>query len=132
MSSNRAGYEYDLENWQIIRYRGQVKSALRGKRGQKFLLDLIAALDALPQKRLIANEMVSIGGGDVCALGALGRAKGLNVWLIDPEDFEGLSNTFDIAEQLAREVMYENDDMYVTPEQRWENMCHWAVSNLIP
>jgi hypothetical protein len=34
---SRSGYSDDLENWSLIRWRGAVASAIRGRRGQAFL-----------------------------------------------------------------------------------------------
>lgn len=49
---SRSGYCDDGENgWATICWRGAVKSALRGKRGQSFLLELAEAMDAMPTKR---------------------------------------------------------------------------------
>lgn len=47
---SRSGYSNDGEN--IAMWRGQVASAIRGKRGQAFLRELVEALDAMPEKRL--------------------------------------------------------------------------------
>lgn len=69
---SRAGYSDDLDPLDLGRWRAQVLSALRGKRGQAFLRDLIAALDAMPEKRLVSGDLQD-ETGCVCALGALGR-----------------------------------------------------------
>jgi len=126
---SRSGYGYELDNWDLIRWRGQVASAIRGKRGQKLVDDLIAALDTLPAKRLIANELQT-ETGEVCALGAVGCLRGISMTDTDPEDYSGVAATFDIAEQLAREIMYENDECCPgeTPEQRYKRMKRWAMS----
>lgn len=129
----RSGYSYDCEN--MAMWRGQVASAIRGKRGQAFFRDLIAALDALPEKRLISEEIKN-DQGCVCALGALGAKKGLDLETLDPYDYEGLGGSFNIAHQLAQEVMFENDEGNAwgreSPEQRWERMRAWAVKQLRP
>lgn len=62
---SRSGYIDELDQWDLIRYRGQVASAIRGKRGQAFLRDLLAALDAMPEKRLIAGTFER-DDGDMC------------------------------------------------------------------
>lgn len=130
----RSGYTEDLDTLDLGRWRGQVKSAIRGKRGQAFFRDLIAALDALPEKRLISAE-IKDDAGCVCALGALGTKKGLDLDTLDPYDYEGLGGSFNIAHQLAQEVMYENDEGNIwgreSPEQRWERMREWAVKQLL-
>ena len=125
---SRCGYSDDLDNLELGRWRGQVESALRGKRGQRFLRDLIDALDALPQKRLVKNELEE--GGEVCALGALGKARGVALDGLDTYDYEQLGSTFDIAHQLAQETMYVNDDYGSTPEQRWKMVRDWAEEHL--
>jgi hypothetical protein len=43
--------------WSHIRWRGAVASAIRGGRGQAFLREMLAAMDAMPVKRLVANEL---------------------------------------------------------------------------
>lgn len=128
---SRSDYsEYMDDTWQYIMWRGQVASAIRGKRGQQFFRDLISSLDAMPDKRLIRNELRK--DGEVCALGSLGAQRGINLEEIDPEDYDTVASKFNVAHQLAREVMWQNDETYsyCTPEQRWERMRNWAVENL--
>jgi len=137
---SRAGYyEGDgsqEDNWAHIKWRGQVASALRGKRGQKFLHDLIEALDALPVKALIANELEQ--NGNYCAIGAVGLKRGVDMSCLDPKNSAQVANTFDIADQMAREIVYENDENSwnfkeqrdETPEERWQRMRAWAVACL--
>jgi hypothetical protein len=83
---SRSGYndDYDLDPWQGIRWRGAVASAIRGRRGQAFLRELLVALDALPEHKLIANELEKDGA--VCALGAVGKARGLALAGLHPDD----------------------------------------------
>lgn len=118
---SRSGYsdDYDDDPLATGRWRAQVASSIRGKRGQKFLRDLIEALDALPEKELIANELVD-QSGCVCALGALGKRRGVDLETVDTEDYDTLGGIFDIAHQLAQEVMWENDE-YVD-EYKWESV----------
>ena len=59
---SRSGYSEDCDGWALVRWRGAVKSAIRGQRGQAFLRELLAALDAIPDKRLIAEELVDAQG----------------------------------------------------------------------
>src|SRR5688572_11140024 len=125
---SRSGYSDDLDTLDLGRWRGQVTSALRGKRGQKFLADLIAALDALPEKALVLNELETTEG--VCALGAVGRLRGVALGDIDTYDHDELAEKFDIAHQLAQEVMYVNDDSGGSPEERWATVRGWAAQHL--
>lgn len=47
---SRSEYSENLDSWSLIRWRGQVVSAIRGKRGQAFLRELVDALEAMPEK----------------------------------------------------------------------------------
>lgn len=126
---SRSGYSEGCDNdWDWIKYRGRVTSAIRGKRGQRLLLDLVQALDALPEKRLIRDELI-LETGDVCAIGAVGLKRGVVMWNLDPEDPETIAGKFDIADCLVREIEYMNDEGWYrdTPEKRWQRMREWAV-----
>lgn len=109
---SRSGYSDDFDGWASIRWRGAVTSAIKGKRGQAALREILAALDALPDKRLVADSLAT-AEGDYCTLGALGRARGLDMAHIDPEDRQAVAQTFGVAEALAAEIMYLNDDVVV-------------------
>lgn len=110
------------------RWRAQVASAIRGKRGQGFLRELAAAMDAMPEKYLIKGDLVT-EEGDCCALGVVCKARGLDVSDVDPEEHEVVGETLDIAHQLASEIAYENDDDWEkeTDEQRWTRMRAWVA-----
>jgi hypothetical protein len=95
------------DQWALIRWRGAVASAIKGKRGQAFLRELAAAMDAMPEKRLVAEDLQA--DGDFCALGVVGHARGLELQKIDTEDWRQLAREFGISAALAREIMYEND-----------------------
>lgn len=127
---SRSGYVDQQDNWQLIKWRGAVASAARGKRGQQFFADLIAVLDAMPVKELIAEELEK--DGSVCALGALGKAKGIDMSDLDPEESEYVAARFGIAHALACEVMYINDEEAYnpTPSQRWWHVKNWAEKML--
>jgi hypothetical protein len=152
-----------------------VKNSIRGKRGQRFLKEMLAVLDAMPVKRLIAHELATdghesldgyydwdknpepgdigvvycemgaiVGGdelinpstgkpirvGEVCAIGSVGKARGVDMSPLNPEDTEGVAAFFDIADPLAREIFYLNDEYNCqeTPEQRWVRMRAWVAS----
>ena len=108
---SRSGYcdDYgDDDPLALGRYRAQVASAIRGKRGQALLRELLAALDAMPEKQLVAGDLEA--DGQFCALGVVGQARGLNLAAIDTYDVESLGGTFNIADQLAREIMWVNDE----------------------
>lgn len=106
---SRSGYSDECDGWALIRWRGAVTSAIRGARGQAMLRELVQALDALPEKSL-ATDNLETAHGEYCTLGALGRARGMDMTTIDPEDRAAVAEAFGIAEALAAEIMFENDD----------------------
>ena len=158
---SRSGYSDDCDNWALIRWRGAVTRAIRGLRGQAMLRELVQALDALPEKRLASGSLVT-DDGEYCALGALGRARGMDMAPIDPDDREAVAQAFGVAEALAAEVMWENDSGVMDEQRavnfevcgpmrkwenhtqlrwvanqnagriRWEHIRRWAVANLQP
>lgn len=110
-------------------WRGQVASAIRGKRGQAFLKELLLALEAMPEKKLIARELIE--NGQVCALGAAGIAKGIDLSDVAPHDHDLLAKKFNIAHQLVQEIEWENDENGgSSPEMRWERMHGWVKQQL--
>ncbi|PTQ70398.1 hypothetical protein [Pseudomonas sp. GV071] len=140
---SRSGYSDDCENWSLICWRGAVNSALKGKRGQAFLRELAEALDAMPVKRLITEELKA--DGEFCTLGALGNARGLDMSVIDPDDTETVAFKFGIARAMACEIVFENDDSSSVriinddgsigwrrerPEERWVRMRKWVERNI--
>lgn len=144
---SRSGYtdDCDGDNWQHICWRGMVASATRGRRGQAFFKDMLAALDAMPVKRLVANELESpdivpcshwgmFETRSVCAIGAVGQARGIDMKKIDPEDYGRVSSVFNIAEPLAQEIVYINDEWggyRETPEDRFIRMRKWVAAQIV-
>lgn len=128
---SRSGYSDDVENWQLIRWRGQVASAIRGKRGQAFLAEALAALDALPRPELIPNDLATEGA--FCMLGAVGHARQATMAEVDVEDHEAVAALFAIPHAFACEIMWENDEggrSDETSRARWERMRTWLVGHL--
>src|SRR5579859_286438 len=103
---SRSGYyENDCgETWSYIRWGGALKKAIDGKRGQALLTDLLYALDAMPDKKLIAGKFIQTEG-QVCALGALAIARkdALDFSEIERQlengDYETLSEHFNVAQR---------------------------------
>ena len=133
---SRSGYTYDEDELSWI-YRGSVERAIRGKRGQRALVDFVAALDAMPAKELISNSFSTECG--VCALGALAAHRRVDMsdlevqsdeWGPDIVDAETVGDRLDIAPSMAREVMFENDEAPSDPNERWAWMRRWAVSRI--
>ena len=126
---SRSGYSGDINNWDLIRWRGAVASAIRGKRGQAFFKEMLAALDKMESKRLIAEDLVK--DGEVCALGAVGAARGVDMSKIDPQDHETVADTFGIPHALACEIMWINDDWrHEPPEARYIRVRAWLESTI--
>lgn len=129
----RSGYseDWDFSNWDFIRWRGVVASSIRGKRGQAFLRELVEALDAMPEKRLIARELQCPDG--VCTIGSLGARRGIDMEKLDPEDSCSIAAAFGIAEPLVQEIEYMNDEAVweeEAPEARWRRMRAWVAAHI--
>lgn len=124
---SRSGYTEDNDDqWQFIRWRGAVASAVRGIRGQAFLQEMLSAMEALPERKLIAHELEHDGA--VCAIGSVGKVRGVDMTGIDPEDNERVAALFGIPHTLACEIVYMNDEwgpLNEAPEQRYARMQKW-------
>ncbi len=112
----------------------EVSSEVDERNAQKWA-DLFKDPDAANRYRedYVATRPTSFKEGDVCALGALGRVRGLDMTGLDPEQPEGVAAAFDIAEPLAREIVYMNDEgtyPIETPEERWTRMRAWVASQI--
>ena len=128
---SRSGYSDDCSGWDQICWRGAVKSALKGRRGQAFLVELRDALDAMPGKRLIANSLEV--EGEFCTLGVIGVKRGVDMAALDPDDREALGGAFGISPVMASEIVFMNDEacwQKESPEQRWLRMRDWVESNI--
>ncbi len=150
---SRSGYSYD--GWDsdgaAAMWAGWVANAFRSFAGRAFLRELIAALDAMPVKELIAGEIEQ--DGQVCALGAVARRRGLSreALPLDVSDYEAVAEAFALSEYIVREVVDKNDDggghrfeivgpmrpglprygwRDDTPAERWQRMRDWAQGRL--
>lgn len=128
---SRSGYFEVLDdNWLLIRWRGAVASAIRGRRGQKFLRELLASMDALESSRLIAGALTT--SGEVCAIGSVGRSRGMNMDFLS--DNEHVAAAFGISEALVREIAYVNDEgcyRVETPEERFRRVRMWVQKFIV-
>ena len=138
---SRSGYTDDDENYAM--WRGQVASAIRGKRGQQLLREMAQGMDAMVDKTLIAGDLEHDGA--YCALGVVGALRGIDMSMVDEAEPQSIASAFNIARQLACEVAWINDeavrDIWVTvdgkraivPEttaQRWIRVRQWVAENL--
>jgi hypothetical protein len=145
----RSGYvDGDVEEtWDWIRWRGSVASAIRGKRGQAFLKELVKTLDAMPEKRLIKDALKD-ECGEVCAVGAVMEARKLP-FDVDVNDYDSIASIIEVNAKLIQELECENDQAvrYITlpwtgtyscngshvddsPEARWAQVRAWAEAQL--
>lgn len=103
---------------------------------QAFLKEMLAALDAMPVQKLVAGELVE-DDGSVCALGAIGNARGLEMKGVDPEDRERVAALFGIAPAMAAEIVYMNDEGWYwidrnDSSERFSRMRQWVANQIIP
>ena len=127
---SRSGYSEDCENLEL--YRAAVDRAIHGKRGQAFLRELAAALDAMPHKELISGELVAESGA-VCAIGVVCKARGTDVSHVNYEDPDSVARAIGIARSMAAEIEYMNDEYaraMETPAERWERMRKWVGKSI--
>lgn len=130
---SRSGYvdDGDGDNWQLICWRGAVKSAMNGGRGQAFLREMLDAMDALPEPKLVASELEADGA--VCAIGAVGKKRGIDMGSLNPEDYGAVANAFGVSEALAREIVCINDEWgshSEKPEERFYRMRRWVKRSI--
>lgn len=149
--------EDELRGWA---FQANIRRAVAGKKGRKFLLELEAALLALPAKRLALGAMAAsegLGGfdgkpivatGDVCALGAVAVARAVSAGKSRDAALHELAEKFDpeergwkltqdaashlkICHPLAYAVVWNNDLSHrLTPEERYEKVLAWVRAKL--
>jgi hypothetical protein len=112
---SRSGYTDGSEDDSAANlWRGAVNSAIKGKRGQAFLRELVAALDAMPEKKLYANKFSADGA--FCALGVVWHGRGLDMGDLGDDDVgvdrRDVSRAFGVAPALVAEIMYLNDEHF--------------------
>jgi hypothetical protein len=116
-------YPGQFELWQA-----NCRRSLRGKQGQQELRVLREALLAMPEKRLILGLVNE--DGEVCAIGAYGRHKGIDLTTFDPEDnnHDEVGIEGGMPPLVAWKVVEMNDLQFdrCTPEQRYERMLAWV------
>jgi len=144
---SRSGYSENCDGWELIRWRGAVKSAIRGKRGQTFLHEMKSALLELPEKKLIDGQFAN--QNDVCALGSVAVRRKMQEGMARSEAMKAVteewpdemyeecgnvaSGKLNIASAMAKEIMYINDDESywdTSPEKRYEIVLNWVKNNI--
>ena len=118
---------------QVALWQANCARSLRGKKGQAELFALREALLALPVKRLLRDELYN-DAGEVCAIGAYGKYKGVDIFKYDPEDtcHDDIGVEGGMPRLVAWKVVEMNDEEFdrVSPEQRYEKMLSWVESLL--
>ena len=126
----------DEEDWpgQFELWQGNCERSLRGRQGQQELKELKAALLALPDKSLLYKTLYDEEGG-VCAVGAYGRHKGLDLTKFDVDsETDEVGIEAGMPKLVAWKVVEMNDilfDRTFTPEQRYEGMLAWVESKIL-
>jgi len=132
---SRSGYVDDLDMGQLNLYRATVDRTINGKRGQAFLREMAAAMDAMTEKVLIASELIN-EDGDVCAIGSACKARGIDASNIDSECPDSVGFLVGISRTLAAEIEFINDEdgpyyRSEKPEDRWLRVRRWVGSKII-
>lgn len=151
---NRSGYCEEIDdNLELGRWRAQVASAIRGKRGQRLLLDLIQYMEAMPDKRIV-REALKDDQGQMCLIGCALAARGAE-FPENVDDYTDASFKLNVATQMIQEMFYINDqcvdrwvggDFFevvpgvkhwlhvtyipVTDEERYQHVLDWCRANL--
>ncbi|HMN97453.1 MAG TPA: hypothetical protein PKC43_06140 [Phycisphaerales bacterium] len=143
---SRSCYSDDLDSAALAMWRGRVMSAIRGRRGQRLLRDLLSALEAMPDRELIRGDLVVDGA--CCALGAVALHRGLRAQVDeiqrelprdewddhdDGERNEMIAAALDVATCMVQEIADVNDDWGPhdqTPAQRHARMLAWVRGHL--
>lgn len=139
--------EYDgNEEFRRGAWQENSRRAFNSQRGLKALRELRDALAVLPQRRLLGGQFAEIWHedddtikvGDVCAIGALAKFKGMEFSSYHgSEDFDGFE-TANIGQKLgmsyvmAYDIAYRNDEIYdsVGDSERWWLMYGWLTAKI--
>jgi len=130
---NRSRYNDDVEldaNYYL--FRANVDRSIKGRRGQAFLRELAAEMDAMPERVLIEGELID-AEGNCCAIGVVCKARGLDVTKVDDHEPDEVGALVGISRQMAAEIAYMNDEEWShsqTLEQRWTRMRKWVAEQL--
>jgi len=127
---SRSGYSDDCENLGL--YRGAVDRALQGQRGQAFLRELAAAMDAMPEKVLITGDLIN-EQGQCCTIGVVCKTRGLDVTRVAASEPDDVAKMIGLARSMTAEIAFMNDEWESpreTPAARWVRMRKWVSDNL--
>lgn len=128
---SRSGYIDDCEY--IGLYRANVGRSLGSKRGQAFLKELAAAMDAMTVKELISGELVD-DVGSCCAIGTVCRSRAVDVAEVDATCPKSVGELLGISKIMAAEIAYENDEagpLREEPCYRWKRVRNWVNEQIV-
>jgi hypothetical protein len=136
--SDEEDYPGQFNLWQANCMR-----SIKGKAGQAALRELEQALLALPEKRLIADELED-ADGEVCAIGALAKYRNVTP-KSDPEEMEMVGVELGMPEMVAWKIVCLNDMeldrrwdreadkmVDITPEERYERVLAQVRKWIMP
>jgi hypothetical protein len=99
-------------------------------------------MDAMPDKVLITESLID-GDGEVCAIGAVCKSRGLDVSKTDCYCPDSVGKLVGISRIMAAEIAYENDEheewkrfgdswkrWAETPAERWVRMRQWVTNQI--
>ena len=98
---SRSGYSDDCENVEL--YRAAVDRAIKGSRGQAFLRELATAMDAMPEKVLIAEELIR-EDGRCCTIGVVCKARAVDVGCIDYNDVDTVARLVGVLVESSSDM----------------------------
>ena len=142
--SSRISYDYDYDKYSDLdagRWERNVRAVFEGKRGQKLLRELEAALLDLPEPRLSQGLVLDLAGGahgvQACALGAIALRRGVEVpdWL-NSEGADAIAEwaqfSLGLTFTAAWRLMELNDEEFsgIDDEGRYEGMLQWVRARL--
>ena len=120
---SRSGYEACDED-EADEWHRRLMDTIASPEGQTFLRELAAALDALPDKALIADELID-EAGDCCAIGAVCKSRGIEQEL--DNDTEFVAELLGAPHLLVAEIIDQNDGYRIdAPDTRWQRMRRWV------
>lgn len=127
---SRSGYTDDCDELEL--YRGRVANTIKGKRSQSFLKELAEEMDRMPEKILIAEELID-GEGDCCTIGVVVKSRGLDPKSCDYDEPEEVGGLVGISSIMAAEIEFVNDEMGKrdeTPSDRWIRVRKWVARKI--
>lgn len=153
MSDSRFDNMDDSNSASPAQWAYRLRRSVGSKRGQAFLRELLAALDAVPGHRLIGGSMKA-EGSNVCALGAYAAWREMNergiTWRgavrelprADGDDDEGwlvtcrlVRDRYDVAWTLAYEIAEFNDENAASatddPADRWRDVRDYVAGLIV-